>query len=283
VPNAVPIAATVAGDVRTLERKWTAVAEPGMVRLSEHTTTTATEALDEVEVALLPTGATEQHGPALPLGTDFVAARALAGSLEDSEDAVVLPTVPVGVSEHHRQFDGTLWVDADAFEWYVRDVIESIASHGIRKAVVVNGHGGNSDALRRAARGLRQDRIAFAAPWNWWNSVQDLEAELFDGAGGHADAMESSMLLHVAAEHVREDALEAAEDGASEGWGKQVHGANVGFDTIDFSDSGACGTPTEASPEAGRELFERASGELEALVEWLAGSDLEGLWPREHR
>ncbi|PSQ18298.1 creatininase [Halobacteriales archaeon QS_8_69_26] len=254
-----------------------------MVRLAEHTTTTAAEALDDAAVALLPVGSTEQHGPALPLGTDFMAARALAREFDDADRAVVLPTVPVGVSPHHRQFDGTLSVTPETFERYVEETVASLAEHGVRKAVLVNGHGGNTDALFRAARTLRDDRTAFAPPWNWWDALGELPEELFDGHGSHAGAVESSVMLSVAEHLVREDALAEAEAGASEGWGRTVHGAEVGFDTADFSESGAVGTPTEASVEAGKRLFGRAADELGALVGWLADRPVEECWPREHR
>lgn len=254
-----------------------------MGRLPHETTTTVAPTLDGGAVALLPTGATEQHGPALPLGTDFMVARALAREVGDRDDVIVLPAIPVGVSEHHRQFDGTLWVDPDVFQWYVSDVITSIASHGIDRVVIVNGHGGNSDALRRVARELRQDRTAFVAPWNWRDATEELEAELFDGTSGHAGAVESSMMMYIAEEHVRDDTLEAAEAGASPEWGQQVHGARLGFDTVDFSQSGACGTPTEASQGAGQHLFGWATDELDALVEWLAEQAIADLWPRDHR
>lgn len=251
--------------------------------LFEHTTATARELLDDAEVAVLPTGSTEQHGPALPLGTDFLAAEALAYTVEDREDAVVLPTIPVGVSEHHRQFDGTLWTAPETFERYVGDIVSSVASHGVQKAVIVNGHGGNSDALSRAARRLREEGVAFAAPWNWWDGVAAEIADLFDGFPGHADEVESSMMLSVAEDLVREDALGEAEADAGESWGLDVHGANVGFDTIDFTESGAVGNPTDASREAGDELFDAASAELDALVSWLAEADLADLSVREHK
>ncbi|WP_327052823.1 creatininase family protein [Halomicrococcus gelatinilyticus] len=254
-----------------------------MTLLAERTTTTASDALAEAEVALLPTGSVEQHGPALPLGTDFLAAEAVARELADREEVVVLPTVPVGVSEHHRQFDGTLWTDPETFEAYVRDVVASVASHGVRKAVVVNGHGGNDDALKRVARDLRQSEVAFAPSWNWWSGLDDLIAELFDTSLGHADEVESSMVLAVAEDLVREAALADAEAGASDSWGERVHGANVGLDTADFSDSGAVGRPTNASREAGEELFDRATEELAALVDWLGDRDLDALWPEAHR
>lgn len=256
---------------------------PDPTRLHEHTTTTAADRLADAEVALLPTGAVEQHGPALPLGLDFLVARALADSV-DGTDAVVLPAVPVGVSANHRQFHGTLSVSPETFGAYVEEVIESLAAHGVRKAVFVNGHGENGDALDRAARRLRAAETAFAVPWNWWSNLGDLPADLMGTeAVGHADEVESSVMLAVASHLVREDALEDAEAGAVEEWGETVAGATLPLDTADFAESGAAGSPTRASREAGEELFEAASDDLSTLVEWLADRPFESLLPPDHR
>ncbi|SFB72940.1 creatinine amidohydrolase [Halobiforma haloterrestris] len=261
-----------------------------MTLLAERTTTAAADALEAADVAVLPTGSTEQHGPALPLGMDHMAARAFARTAvertNDSDDgatAVALPTVPVGVSVHHRQFDGTLYVSEETFERYVAETLSSLAEHGLEKAVVVNGHGGNGAALRRAARRLRDDHTAFAPPWNWWDAVDDLADDLFDEEGGHADAMESSLLWHLREDLVVPDELEAAEEGASEDWGETVQGAPTGFDTIDFSESGAVGRPTQADPEKGRQLFETGCDRLVTLLDWLAERPLEDCWPRAHK
>ncbi len=251
-----------------------------MPTLADQSTTDVADL--DVEVAVLPTGSTEQHGPALPLGMDHMAASAFARSTADRDDTLVLPTVPVGVSIHHRQFDGTLYVGEETFERYVRETLESLAEHGVRKAVIVNGHGGNAPALRRAARTLRDERTAFTPSWNWWDSVEALSADLFDEAGGHADAMESSLLWHIRDDLIQPELLEAAEAGASEGWGESVHGASLGFDTIDFSETGAVGKPTQADPEKGAELFDAARDELAALIDWLAERSLEECWPRAH-
>ncbi len=253
-----------------------------MPRLADYATTDVADALEETEVAVLPTGSTEQHGPALPLGMDHMAAHAFADTATDRDDTLVLPTIPVGVSVHHRQFDGTLYVTPETFERYVRETLSSLAEHGVRKAVVVNGHGGNAGALRRAARTLREEQTAFAPPWNWWDSVGELSSDLFDEAGGHADAMESSVLWHIREDLIHPDRLEAAEAGASAGWGETVHGATLGFDTIDFSETGAVGKPTQADPEKGATLFEAASDELDALIDWLADRSLEECWPAAH-
>lgn len=256
---------------------------PDPTRLLEHTTTTAADRLEDAEVALLPTGAVEQHGPALPLGLDLLVARALADGV-DRADTVALPAVPVGVSANHRQFDGTLAVSPETFGAYAEEVVGSIADHGVRKVVFVNGHGENGDALHRTARRLRASETAFAAPWDWWSNLGDLPAELMGTeAVGHADEVESSVLMAVAPRLVREDALEDAEAGAVDEWGETVAGASLPLDTADFAESGAAGSPTRASREAGERLLEAAREDLLTLVEWLADRPFESLLPPEHR
>lgn len=253
------------------------------MELATHTTTTAAEAFSAASVAVVPTGSIEQHGPALPLGTDLYAATGVAEHVAEREDVVLAPPIPVGVSSHHRQFHGTLSVTPETFEDYAHDVVASLAEHGVRKAVFVNGHGGNTDALTRAARRLREREVAFATPWNWWSNLEGLETELFDVEGiGHADELETSLLMHLT-EYVREDALADAEAGAADAWGESVHGAPVGFDTVDFSESGAVGTPTAGSADAGAELFEKATSELDALLRWLDAQAFADLLPEAHR
>lgn len=209
-------------------------------------------------------------------------ASAFAETVSNRDDVVVLPTVPIGVSEHHRQFHGTLWVSPETFEEYLTETVASIATHGVRKAIFVNGHGGNVDALTRGARRLRADETAFAPTWNWWESVAGLSDDLFDTDGGHAGPTETSLMLDVDESLVREDSLEEAGEGVPASWGDSVHGASVGFDTIDFTPTGAVGDPAESSRPAGKELFERASDELDALVDWLAEQHFESLLPKDH-
>ncbi|MFC3957346.1 creatininase family protein [Halovivax cerinus] len=254
-----------------------------MPTLATCSTREAADAIERADVAVVPTGSTEQHGPALPLGMDHYAARAFAGAVAERDDVVSLPTIPVGVSPHHMQFDGSLTVSAETFAAYVRETVESLSEHGLRKVVFVNGHGGNVDALSRVARDLRATETAFAPTWNWWDAVDDLADDRFDEGGGHADAAESSLVWHLHEEHVDPDALTDAEAGGADSWGSSVHGATVGFDTIDFTESGAVGKPTQASPEAGADLFDAAASELAALVDWLAARPIADCWQRDHR
>ena len=89
-------------------------------------------AASDAELALLPVGSTEQHGPHAPLGTDTLNAEAVAEAAADryAEPVVVAPAIPVGVAEEHRRFSGTLWTSESTFRSYVRDVVGSLAAHG---------------------------------------------------------------------------------------------------------------------------------------------------------
>jgi creatinine amidohydrolase len=254
-----------------------------MVELTTESTSRIAEGIDDFETALLPIGAVEQHGPALPLGTDTLTATAIAKSVADRDDTVLLPSVPVGISKHHRQFHGTLWVNADTLERYVREMVEGIASHGIEKVVLVNGHGGNADTLKRIGIDLRDERVAFAPTWVWTDSLDGLRDELFGGYGGHADEVEASIMMYLDETYVDVAELDAAEAGAPPTWGKSVHGADLGIDTPDITPTGSTGTPTNASVDAGEKLFRRAQSELEALLDWLAERDQSELWAPPHR
>lgn len=251
--------------------------------LARHTTDEAAEMFDRAEVAVFPVGSTEQHGPALPLGTDYLTAEAIAESVESRDDVVLLPTMPVGISRHHHQFHGSLWLESDTFESYVRNIVDGVVEHGIRKVVFVNGHGGNTAVLREVARDLRIDQEAFCVPWVWTDSLDGLRTELFGSYGGHADETETSIMLYLYEDLVDKSKIEAAEEGGAESWGQSVHGGDIGFETLDVTSNGATGNPTNASKKAGEHLYETASSELDSLVEWLAERPLEGCWSADHR
>lgn len=210
------------------------------------------------DVVLLPTGSTEQHGPHAPLSTDTLVAQEVAHDAAEETDAAVavLPTVPVGVSEEHRQFDGTLYVSPSTFRSYVADTLRSAPADS---AVVVNGHGGNVDALQELCARLTRDEETFATHWTWWKSVDLGDAEM-----GHAGRVETSVLLHLAPELVDEPV-----DGA-DSWGEYVEGAPTAYDSDEFTENGVVGDATEASAEEGERLYEGAVASLVRLSEAVA-------------
>ncbi len=252
------------------------------MELSRMSWADARQALQQARVALLPVGSTEQHGPHLPLGTDWMTAAEIARRAGRLGGWLVLPTVPVGVSEHHRQFWGTLWVTPDVLKAYVLDMARALASHGLRKIVFVNGHGGNTAALEEAARKLRQEGI-FAYVYVWWRAIPETVSEVISpGGGGHAGEMETSVVWALDRELVHLQRLDEAAAGAAPEWGRKVYGVEVGYDTRDFSRSGAVGDPRPASPEKGEKVLAAAAEKLNQFCHWLAGQSEEALRSPAH-
>jgi len=237
-------------------------------------------------LALVPLGSTEQHGPHLPEGTDHLIAEALAMEAADRTGYLCTPTVTVGVSPHHRQFHGTMWVDPTAFRDYVESLTRNLTYHGIDRVVYVNAHGGNVEHLREVGRRLRDDGTAYAIEWMWNDSIPELVDDLFEQNGPHGGPKETAMIMHVATELVHGDRLEEARDGGLVDWETNpdatVHGARTFYDAIENTDNGVLGDQTDATPEKGRRLFEAATDQLCQLCEWLADRQFEELAPREH-
>jgi creatinine amidohydrolase len=250
------------------------------MNLAEGSWTDARDA--DTSLAILPVGSTEQHGPHAPLGVDFVSAEAIAGRAaeryesEHGGEVVVAPTVPVGVAEEHRAFDGTLWVTEDSFRAYVGDVLRSLAGSGFDRVVVVNGHGGNTGALAEICMRVTRDGECYAVPFTWFDIV-DSELPL-----GHGGPVETSMMLAIAPDLVREERYPEAAEGAGDAFGVRVAGTNVAFDFDEFSESGNLQDPTPASAEEGERLLAAsASAVVEVLAvirerEWPRGEGEEG-------
>lgn len=218
---------------------------------------------DPPDLALVPTGSVEQHGPHGPLGTDLIIARAVARRGADAVDPPVAltPAVPVGVSEEHRRFPGTLWVRPAVYREYVHDVGASLASHGVEGVVFVNGHGGNVAALEEVAARLTRDGTCRAATFTWFDALADPPARM-----GHAGPLETAALLAIDPSLVREDRLDDAIAAASDRWGDWVGGSNLAVDVDEFSENGVVGDPTRATADMGETLLEAATDALAAVV-----------------
>ena len=222
------------------------------------------------DLAVVPVGSTEQHGPHAPLGTDTHTATAVADAgvetyrEQTGEDVPIAPAIPVGVAAEHRAFDGTLWVSPETFRAYVRETVASLASHGFDRVVIVNGHGGNTDALRELTGTISREDAAYAVAFTWFDSI-DTDAEM-----GHGGAVETSLISHLDRKAIREDELGAASEGANGGWGEWVAGVNLAHDSDEFTDNGVVGDPTAATAELGERLLTRSG---DALAELLTAVD----------
>jgi creatinine amidohydrolase len=223
----------------------------------------------ETDLALVPVGSTEQHGPHAPLGLDCLTAEAVAAAGADAanDSPVVAPTIPVGIAAEHRDFAGTLWVSPDTFRSYVRETIESLAHHGWDRVVVVNGHGGNVAALREVCGEVSRAGDAYAVPFTWFEAVDPGAAGLpAETAMGHGGAIETSLLRHLRPELVDPEKFESAVETGATRWGEWVSGVNLAYDTREFSGSGSVGDPRDSSPDAGEQLLGQAAEELADLL-----------------
>lgn len=150
-----------------------------------------------------PIGATEQHGPHLPVGADamhaeWVATRA-ADSVADRFPIVVAPTLAFGSSDRHLAFGATMSVGTETYYHLLVDLVGSLVTDGFRRIFVVNGHGGNHEIIQLAARDVAAQREVKIAVGSWWTIAWD--ALVAAGAHergrlpGHAGAFETSLLL----------------------------------------------------------------------------------------
>ncbi|MDY7032547.1 MAG: creatininase family protein, partial [Thermodesulfobacteriota bacterium] len=132
--------------------------------LGEMTWPEAKKLFQKVDVALLPVGSIEQHGPHLPLDTDAFDAQYLAHRVAEAcsdPKPMVLPPILYGVSYHHEDFHGTIGISPETLSQLAYEIGMSSAGHGITKLVIINGHGGNSPALHLAAQMINRDAHIF--------------------------------------------------------------------------------------------------------------------------
>lgn len=234
----------------------------------------------ETDLALLPVGSTEQHGPHAPLSTDALLAEAVAAAGADAYDGevVLAPTLPFGVSKEHRAFAGTLWLSPDAFRAAVRDVVESVLHHGWNRVVLVNGHGGNVDALGEVAAELTRAGDAYVTSFTWFDAVDFGAIDAGDGVDpidmGHAGAAETALLRATHPGLVREERAEDALEGAADRWGEWVAGVNLAYDADEFSTNGVVGDPTVGDADVGRQLLEASAAALATLLEAVAEREI---------
>jgi creatinine amidohydrolase len=216
------------------------------------------------EVALLPVGATEQHGPHLPTGTDTIIAKALSEAVSARTGAIVLPAVAVGCSfGHGTVLPGTLSHSPERLSDLVRDVVEWAATSGLTRVLAVNGHFGNQAALAVAGDHLRRDHpeLRFGV-LHWWSLTPSITAEtLADGEDVHANRAETALMMAVAPDQVRLDELTGADDP------DRTEGLVFRYTAPNLSGNGVTGRPSEATVELGQALLEEVVATMSAAVE----------------
>jgi creatinine amidohydrolase/Fe(II)-dependent formamide hydrolase-like protein/7-cyano-7-deazaguanine synthase in queuosine biosynthesis len=247
----------------------------------------AEERLERVDVALLPVGSIEQHGPHLPLDTDAFDAEYLAHRVAEAcsePRPLVLPLIPYGVSYHHDDFRGTLSVDNDTLSRLVYDVGRSAARNGIRKLVIINGHGGNSPALNHAAQMINRDDRIFVCVDSGETSDVDIYKMVETQNDVHAGEIETSTALAVRPHLVRMDLVTGRAPRFSSRYLNFTSKRGVSWYayTKKVSPSGVMGNPSRASAEKGRKMWQIMIAHLTALVEDLKSMTLDEIYQKKY-
>jgi creatinine amidohydrolase len=193
----------------------------------------------------------------MTLDTDSAIAEAFARRLGDAlgDDAILCPTIRLGMSEHHLAFAGSLTLRAPTLLGLIADVVESLAHHGVTRVLLVNGHGGNQDALRLAAREAARDTTSEVAAVMWAILAADLIAERAATTfHSHACDIETSVALAIAPEVVLLDRIEppSPPSAAALAEPRSRHDIPVPFEQ--WTTNGAIGDPSRATKELGEEI-----------------------------
>jgi creatinine amidohydrolase len=212
------------------------------------------------QVAVLPVGSFEQHGPYLPLATDTLVACAVAREITAAYPVHLLPPVTVSCSHEHAAWPGTVSISAVTLHAVVNDIAGSLRRSGVEALVVVNGHGGNyvlGNVVQEAS--ARGERLAlYPAVEDWETALTRAGVETSALSDMHAGEIETSILLHAHPELVR-PGYESADFTADD----RRHLLTLGMSA--YTESGVIGRPSLGSAEKGKELLSSLADSFGAL------------------
>ncbi len=236
------------------------------------------------EVAVLPFGATEPHNLHMPYGTDnyeveIIGRRVCERAYQQGAKVLLLPTMPFGVNTNHLQIPGglALSVTPTTLLKLIADLVESLERQGIRKLVLLNGHGGNE--LKPLVRELYHRTKVFICVCDWYRVAADQHPRIFDQVGEHADEMETSLGLAFFPDLLRMDqagpgtARPCRLDAVQKGWVSITRPWHL------LSEDTGVGNPTAATADKGHRLMEILVERLGSFLVQLAKSPIDETFP----
>lgn len=234
------------------------------------------------EVAVLPTSAIEAHNRHLPEGQDWfhaghVARTSCKLAWPRCESVICLPGIPYGVDCNLLAFPLTIHVSQQTLDAMVRDVIISLRKHGIRKVVILNGHGGNE--FGPLIRQIQADSDVFVFLCNWWLVGQDKYREIFAVPEEHAGEMETSVAMALYPELIQPGVAGDAKvppfrfEALRQGW------VRTSRDFSKLNDHCATADSRAATAAKGRQYLELCCGRIADFLAELANSPIDARFP----
>jgi creatinine amidohydrolase len=244
------------------------------------------EAVAAGKVPVIPVGSIEQHGPHLPLDVDCVLPTGVAYAAAERapERILVLPTISHGYTAHVMDFPGTVNIHYTHFIDMVLDVVKSLAYHGFKKIVLLNGHGSNMPNLDLVARRANLETDAECVFGAWW-SLLTVDKEFlprwresyFPGGCAHAGELETSAYLYLDGEHVRMDQATDGrvtynEEGSDFHWVDLFAAGPTPLTTwtSTYTKQGVMGAANIATAGKGKAAVDEAARQLARMVEEFA-------------
>ncbi len=235
------------------------------------------------EVAVLPMATIEPHNFHLPYGTDtietdYIARRCCQEAAARGASVALLPTMPYGVDCNLMGFPMVVHVSQQTLDTLAREIISSLAAGGVKKFVLLNGHGGNT--FTPFVRQVQCDLGVHIFLCNWWEVAGEQYREIFSKPDSHAGEMETSLMLAIAPELVE---LKQAGDGKAKasrfealekGWVK----TSRSFPRL--SDQCAVGDPAGASADKGKKFIDLISARITNFIIELSSSKIDASFPQ---
>lgn len=236
------------------------------------------------DVAVLPFGATEPHGYHMPYGTDVfqcdaIGKRACQRAYDNGAKVLLLPTVPFGCNTNHMKIPGGLAMSLTPTTLLkiLADIVDSLERQGVKKLVILNGHGGNE--FKPLIRELFHRTSVFICLCDWFRVAPDVSRQLFENQGDHADEMETSMGLTLFPHLMRMELMGKGTqmpprfDAIAKGWITVVRPWHAAC-----PDTGA-GDPSKGSKEKGDKYLAVIEERLANFLVDLANTPLDDKFP----
>jgi creatinine amidohydrolase len=230
------------------------------------------EYLKNSNVVLFPVGSTEQHGKHIAIDNDAFTALEISKKVAEKTGVLVAPVMPFGYSIHHMNFAGSITLKFETLVAIYKEVCESLIHHGFKKIVIMNGHGGNTNAVNQALREVRSDDHVIIYNVMVFPMEKGFGSDSLvvckQESGGHACEMETSIGMALGQRILIDKAEKwAPPKNMTEFDKKYRRKVSTAEDFDELTEIGSLGDPTIASKEKGEEMVNAVVRDISEFVE----------------